>query len=148
MLYASEFFVVVFVMGRCLFLPYQRSPMGQSPQSCTSSFTGHLPPDVFPVMSSSTCFLHFSSYFSKNLSSSISAHLPTPPLRLWASRSSWRYPCLFQGGWARWPFFNGPFHKKYSMILWSYNYMYSFCSFFLLIFGLWIFWGKGFPVWR
>jgi len=39
---------------------------------------------------------------------------------LWATWSSWRYPCLRQGRWARWPL-KVPSNTDYSIILWFYD---------------------------
>lgn len=74
------FFFFKSVMGRCLLLPCIGHPWVTVPTELHLLFhrtpsSRSTSPDVFPVMSSSTCLLHFAPYFSKKLSSSVSIHL-------------------------------------------------------------------------
>jgi len=67
-------------MGRYLFLPVMGHPWATFPSELHLPLLGALSfkrasPVVFPVMSSSTCLLHFSPHFSKHISLSVSSQL-------------------------------------------------------------------------
>ena len=50
---------------------------------------------------------------------------------LWATWSSWRWPCLLQGEWTTWPL-KVPSNPKHSMVLWFYDsyfgQLYFYCG--------------------
>jgi len=50
---------------------------------------------------------------------------------LWVTWSSWRYPCLLQEGWARWPL-KIPSNPKHSMILFTWKILGISCQGFFL----------------